>query len=193
LVPDEVLIAPPTLVVEILVRAPEIATLVATLPVPDPARARRVQGDFWPIDPHAPDPERTKPKSLGLEPLTKEEEVYQFDLERRRLPVVNEIPPRSECAGGPRPCPLVSCPENNYTSRTSSGALKLTFPHLEPWDVPKELSCSLDLADTGATVAQVAKALNMTEERVRQIQVEAFRKLRTTRVGREWLRSVRGG
>lgn len=157
-------------------------------------RRRRPQRTFWLLDPHPARPDRTKPESLGIEPLAENEESYLFETEIRfHLPVVTEIPDRADCRGGPRPCPLVSCASNNYVSRTPGGAAKLTFPHLEPWEVPKNLSCSLDIADRGATVKTVAKALNLTEERIRQLQVGAFKKLRTTRVGREWLRSVRGG
>lgn len=200
LVPDdnrfvEAMLAPSTMIFEILIRPPEFATLIAALPAQPSRDHVQPQRTFWLLDPHPARPKRTKPESLGIEPLAENEESYRLELELRdgHLPVVTELPDRADCRGGHRPCPLVSCAHNNYVSRTPGGAAKLTFPHLEPWEVPKSLSCSLDIADKGATVKTVGKALNLTEERIRQIQVGAFKKLRSTRLGREWLRGMRGG
>lgn len=206
----QILLAPEDLVLPVMVSRP-FAVLDALLRVPAEVRAicsgprpvrvrrrRRVQADFWPRDPHPPRPGREKPITMGLKPLSQEEEVYRLDVERReqrhRLPVLNAIPPRSDCRGGPRPCPLVSCSYNLYLDRTSSGAVKLAFPNLEPWEIPKTRSCALDVADRGgAGTKYVAKAMNLTDERIRQIQVDGMRKIAASDHGREVLMHLRDG
>lgn len=190
----EVMIAPSDMLLNLLLQPAEVVgQIVALPPANDAARPLRAQRDWWPEDSQAIDRTREKPRSTGLQ-LSELEISHALEREIRHLPVVTEYPDRDACRGGPRPCALVGCPANNYTSRTPRGALKLTWPNLEPWEVDPKLSCALDIADRGgAGVKTVAAALNLTEERIRQEQVAAFRKLRTTRVGREWLRSIRGG
>lgn len=90
---------------------------------------------------------------------------------KRHLPVT-----RGDCAGGPRPCPMVSCRHNLYLDVSPSGNVRLNFP-----DIPPEkmlISCSLDLADEGPlTLDELAQVLNLTRERVRQVQDPALAKL----------------
>lgn len=86
--------------------------------------------------------------------------------------------PRSECAGGPRPCPLVTCPYNNYLDVDRWGNLKLSHPDRSPEEVPPDESCALDVADRGPhTLDEVATVLGLTRERVRQIEGIALRKI----------------
>ena len=55
-------------------------------------------------------------------------------------------------------------------------AVKLNFPHLEVWELAE--TCSLDVADReGLTLEQVGAAVNLTRERIRQIERGALRKL----------------
>jgi hypothetical protein len=162
---------------------------------------RAAQRDWWPvsdptvpagwaIDPNPKDKDREKPRSLGLDEMSVNEAANALESELRHLPVVNEIPDRADCRGGPRPCPLVSCPSNNYLSRTSSGAAKLTWPNLEPWEVPPKLSCAEDMIERGPVLVKtIAKALNMTDERVRQVYVDGIEKLRNHQ-NREELRDA---
>lgn len=76
-----------------------------------------------------------------------------------------------------RPCVRVRCRHNLYLDPTIGGALKLNFPSLEPEEMAGT-SCSLDVADLGGVhLEQVAFAMNVTHERVRQIEVDAMRKL----------------
>lgn len=77
---------------------------------------------------------------------------------------------RGDCEGGVRPCPFVSCRYNLYLDvNPHTGALKLNFPHLEPDQISE--SCSLDIADLeGRTLDEVGEVMNLTRERVRQIQ-----------------------
>jgi hypothetical protein len=84
---------------------------------------------------------------------------------------------RSECAGGPRPCPYVSCKHHLYLDVSArTGAIKLNFPDLEVWDMAE--TCALDIADRGGTtLEEVGAIMNLTRERIRQVEVKALAKL----------------
>lgn len=83
---------------------------------------------------------------------------------------------RADCVDGVRPCPYVSCAHNLYLDVSSTGAIKLNFPDLEVWELGE--SCALDLAAReGCTLEEVGGAMNLTRERVRQIEVKALAKL----------------
>jgi DNA-directed RNA polymerase sigma subunit (sigma70/sigma32) len=59
-----------------------------------------------------------------------------------------------------------------------SGAIKLNFPHLEVWEMAE--TCSLDVADRGGiTLEDVGSILNLTRERIRQVEVRGLVKIRT--------------
>jgi hypothetical protein len=79
---------------------------------------------------------------------------------------------RGECVHGIRPCPYV-CPYSLLYEVTERGGLKVLHPdaHGDPdpdYDGP---SCALDVADAGAhTLEEVAVALNISRERVRQLE-----------------------
>jgi hypothetical protein len=98
-------------------------------------------------------------------------EVYDGGLEFRRPHT------RAECVDGPRPCPHVSCRYHLYLDISSrTGAIKLNFPDLEVWEL--EISCALDIADGGAVkLEDVGALMNVTRERVRQIELTALSKL----------------
>jgi hypothetical protein len=84
---------------------------------------------------------------------------------------------RSECAEGPRPCPHVSCRHHLYLDVSpKTGAIKLNFPDLEVWEM--SISCALDVADDGATTLEdVGAILNLTRERIRQLELKALTRL----------------
>lgn len=119
--------------------------------------------------------ERPRTLRRGLSPAERRASlvlVHPEDLERPRT--------RGECIDGPRPCPWVSCRYHLYVDAQPSGTLKLNFPGVSP-DALDRLhdSCALDVADRGhSTLEVVAVALNLTRERVRQVEVSALRKLR---------------
>ena len=102
-------------------------------------------------------------------------------LKKRSLRVVVERAPSvlpattEECRGGPRPCPLISCPMHLWSDVTRTGGLKLNFPDREPWEMPEHESCAVDVADAGgATLDRVGVLINLTRERVRQLQEMAL-------------------
>jgi len=88
---------------------------------------------------------------------------------------------REECADGPRPCPFVSCKHHLFIDVSPrTGAIKLNFPDLEVWDMGE--SCALDVADRGGTTLEdVGAIMNLTRERIRQVEVKALAKLEALR------------
>lgn len=100
--------------------------------------------------------------------------VYPPGVERPRT--------RGDCAGGPRPCPFVTCRYNLYLEVLPNGAVRLPFPEREPEDVPPEASCALDVADGGANRREEVSALmNISREAVRQIEDQVIRRIRHRR------------
>ena len=88
---------------------------------------------------------------------------------------------RGECIQGEnteRPCPFVSCRHHLYLGvNERTGSIKLNFPGLEVWDLPE--SCALDVADRGEmTLEAVGELMNLTRERVRQLEASALEKLK---------------
>lgn len=93
--------------------------------------------------------------------------------ERPRRPVT-----RSECAQAVRPCPFVSCKHHLYLDVDEDiGSIKLNYPELEPWELDD--SCALDIADQGGcTLDRAGRLLNVTRERLRQIEIVALAKVK---------------
>jgi hypothetical protein len=87
---------------------------------------------------------------------------------------------RSECVDGPRPCPHVSCRHHLYLDvNPNTGTIKLNFPDLEVWELA--FSCALDIADRGGTAIElVSELMNVTRERIRQIEMQALSRLAST-------------
>ncbi len=88
---------------------------------------------------------------------------------------------RAECQGTERPCPFVSCQYHLYLDVSPrTGAIKLNFPDLEVWEMNE--SCALDVADRGGTTLEdVGAIMNLTRERIRQVEVRALAKLEALR------------
>ena len=85
---------------------------------------------------------------------------------------------RAECEVGLRPCPFISCRHHIAVDvNDEAGSLHLTWPGVELWNL--SASCSLDVAaEGGRTLDEIADVLNVTRERVRQIQAGALVKIR---------------
>jgi hypothetical protein len=85
---------------------------------------------------------------------------------------------RSECATGPRPCMFISCKHHLYLDvNPSTGSIKLNFPDREVWEL--ENTCALDVADRGGiTLEEVGAIMNLTRERIRQVETRGLLKLR---------------
>ncbi len=85
---------------------------------------------------------------------------------------------REDCKGGFRPCPFVSCSHHLAVDiNPQTGALKVNFPHLDVWEMAE--TCSLDVADRGGiTLEEVGSILNLTRERIRQVEAKGMVRLR---------------
>jgi DNA-binding CsgD family transcriptional regulator len=117
-----------------------------------PVRTQRVRAKTIAIDVELA-PQETVGDDLG----------YPEDVDRPRT--------RGDCASMSRPCPFVSCAHHLYLDvNRETGTVKLNFPNLEVWELRE--TCSLDVADRGGvTLEEVGSIMNLTRERIRQIEV----------------------
>lgn len=83
-----------------------------------------------------------------------------------------------ECCESTGPCAFVSCKHHLYLDVSpETGSIKLNFPDLEPEEL--EHPCALRIAATGGvTLEEVGVRLNLTRERVRQLEVRALMQLK---------------
>src|SRR5271155_840590 len=90
---------------------------------------------------------------------------------------------RADCASVPRPCPFVGCKYNLYLDvNVDNGSIRLNFPDREPSDLPADRSCVLDMTEDGAsTLEHSGNAINLTRERIRQVEEAALAKVRNPR------------
>ena len=83
---------------------------------------------------------------------------------------------REDCCNGPRPCPFVSCRYNLVVDVTPAGSLQLNHPGKELEELSE--TCALDVADRGGlSLAEVGKLMNVTRERVRQLEEQGLAKV----------------
>ena len=85
---------------------------------------------------------------------------------------------REECRGSKRPCLYVSCRYHLYLDvNPATGSIKLNFPDKEVWQL--EETCALDVAERGGiTLEEVGEIMNLTRERIRQVEVSGLQKLK---------------
>ena len=119
-------------------------------------------------------------KTISVKRMTKRE----LELGRMLYPEVDDIERprvRSECSDAPRPCPYVSCKHHLFLDVSArTGAIKLNFPDLEVWEMTE--TCALDVADRGGTtLEEVGAIMNLTRERIRQVEVKGLAKLAALR------------
>ncbi|RKH04084.1 MULTISPECIES: sigma factor-like helix-turn-helix DNA-binding protein [Corallococcus] len=129
--------------------------------------------------------ERRRSKTMSRKEMAR-------DLRRRRLAgqldpeeaetlkLVDEQRPRTraDCINGPRPCLFVSCKHNLYLDvNPETGSIKLNFPDKEITEL--EHTCALDVAEKGGiTLEEVGEIMNLTRERIRQVETRGLMKLR---------------
>lgn len=121
---------------------------------------------------------RTRPRSktIAMKRLTREE----LRVGALMYPPVDIPRPttRAECREEMRPCPWVACKHHLYLDiNPETGSIKINFPELEPWDL--QHTCALDVAERGGiTLEEVGEIMNLTRERIRQVEVRGLLKLK---------------
>lgn len=118
---------------------------------------------------------RRRSRTIATKRLSKEELALAEELKSVE---VDRPTDRAQCVNGVRPCPYVSCKHHLYLDvNPETGSIKLNFPDLEVWEM--ESTCALDVADRGGiTLEEVGEILNLTRERIRQVEVKGLQKLR---------------
>jgi hypothetical protein len=114
--------------------------------------------------------ELRKQRALGVIDPEVEEIIREVDAHRPRS--------RADCATGERPCMFISCKHHLYLDvNPSTGSIKLNFPDKEIWEMGE--TCALDVADRGGiTLEEVGTIMNLTRERIRQVETRGLLKLR---------------
>ena len=116
-------------------------------------------------------------KTLAVRSLTRD----KIEEAQLILQAFEQFRPRSrgECKNAQRPCPWVSCKYHLYLDIVpQSGSIKMNFPDLEVWEMAE--TCALDVADRGGiTLEDVGTLLNLTRERIRQVERSGIDKLRS--------------
>jgi hypothetical protein len=121
---------------------------------------------------------RTRPRSktIAMKRLTREE----LRVGALMYPPVDIPRPRTrmECKEEMRPCPWVACKHHLYLDiNPETGSIKINFPDLEPWEL--QHTCALDVAERGGiTLEEVGEIMNLTRERIRQVEVRGLLKLK---------------
>ncbi len=122
---------------------------------------------------------RTRPRSktIAMKRLTRAE-LQRGAVANPPVEGVERPMTRAECADGPRPCPWVACKHHLYLDiNPETGSIKINFPDLEPWELQN--TCALDVAERGGiTLEEVGEIMNLTRERIRQVEVRGLLKLK---------------
>jgi hypothetical protein len=114
-------------------------------------------------------------QTIPIKKMTKE----QLRLGRILYPEMDYPKPKSreECRSSERPCPFVSCKHHLYLDvNPETGSIKLNFPDVEVWELTE--TCALDIAERGGvTLEEVGEIMNLTRERIRQLEMSGLTKL----------------
>lgn len=120
---------------------------------------------------------RARARTISIRRLSKTE----LNLGKQLYPEMDYWKPRSraECVDMERPCPFVSCKYHLYIDvHPVRGSIKVNFPDVEVWEMTE--TCALDIADRGGiTLEEVGEIMNLTRERVRQVETAGLAKLQS--------------
>lgn len=118
---------------------------------------------------------RARARTISIRRLSKTE----LNLGKQLYPEMDYWKPRTraECVDMERPCPFVSCKYHLYIDvHPVRGSIKVNFPDVEVWEMTE--TCALDIADRGGiTLEEVGEIMNLTRERVRQVETAGLAKL----------------
>jgi hypothetical protein len=136
------------------------------------------EGNDGDADETGPDGKRRRARTMSRKQMAREHRKQRARGEI--LEIVDYWRPknRSECLEMERPCLFVSCRHHLYLDvNPETGSVKLNFPDKEPWEL--EDTCALDVADRGGiTLEEVGAIMNLTRERIRQVEVRGLEKLK---------------
>ena len=122
---------------------------------------------------------RARARTISIRRLSKAE----LNRGRELYPATDNWTPktRSECKDMERPCPFVSCKYHLYIDvHPVRGSIKLNFPDIDIWEMTE--TCALDVADRGGiTLEDVGEIMNLTRERVRQVETAGLARLQDLR------------
>jgi hypothetical protein len=118
---------------------------------------------------------RSRARTISIRRLSKSE----LNRGRELYPEVEYWRPetRGECTEMERPCPFVACKYHLYVDvHPVRGSIKINFPDVDVWEMTD--TCALDIADRGGiTLEEVGQIMNLTRERVRQLETQGLGKL----------------
>ena len=129
-------------------------------------------------------PPRSRGASISVARLSKRALRADADEYAEELEALGEGRPQTygDCEarglGTALACPYLACKHHLYLDvHERTGSIKLNFPDLEPWDLPE--TCALAVANRGGTTLEDVGALvNLTRERVRQVELASHDALR---------------
>jgi hypothetical protein len=120
---------------------------------------------------------KRRSKTIPRKQMMRERKKMQVD--PKLLELADQVRPktRSECLRMERPCLFVSCKHHLYLDvNPETGSIKLNFPDKEVWELSE--TCALDVAARGGlTLEEVGEILNLTRERIRQVEATGLQKL----------------
>lgn len=126
---------------------------------------------------------RRRSRTIPMRQLTRDEliqgaeltDIFEYDRPRSR----------ADCLDMPRPCPFVSCRHHLYLEvNEDTGSIKLNFPDMDLAELPE--TCALDVADRGGvTLEEIGEILNLTRERIRQVEAKGLERLREASINQD--------
>ena len=136
-------------------------------------------------DPQSPEKGRRKRRQRARARTISIRRLSKAELQRGKLlyPETDYWKPttRAECIDMERPCPFVSCKYHLYLDvHPIRGSIKVNFTDADVWEMTE--TCALDIADRGGiTLEEVGEIMNLTRERVRQVETAGLGKLAALR------------
>jgi hypothetical protein len=129
---------------------------------------------------------RTERPTTRTGRMKREKTINMRRLKREHQPLPPEVTQwldalkpktREECRGTMRPCPHVSCKFHLYLDvNPETGSIKFNFPGQEVHELNE--TCALDVAERGGvTLEEVGDYMNLTRERIRQVEATGIRKV----------------